>query len=248
MSNILSKSLCLIFIISIYNLISIKTIANAQTMSSQNYILKGDVNTAGGQSSNQNSKLNLTVGQTAQEKTQNTNYKIQQGQQYIRSSDFFVFTVTLSAIDFGVLSPTNPIIRTSTIKVSNPSSKGYSVSISEDHPLQASNSASFIPDTTCDSGVCSESIASAWTSTLSFGFGYRCNNLKGADCASDFSNQNFYKQFANTSTKETPQVIMQSNSISKGKEAQIVYKLNIAGTQPSGSYSNTISLIASPNY
>lgn len=249
MITVLSAAIkSVILIISIYHLIIQISIVKAQTMSSQNYNLKGGINSSGGESKSQNTKLNTTVGQTAQGTVKNANYTIRKGFQYLPSSEYFVFSVSQPIIDFGILSPTNPVVRISTLRVLNPSARGYSVIVSEDHPLQASDSATFIPDTTCDSGLCSETKASAWTSTLSYGFGYRCTNIKGKDCVLDFSDPAYYKQFPNTDSGEQSQSAMQSATAGPQKEAQIVYKLNVAGTQAAGSYTNTIRIIASPNF
>lgn len=219
---------------------------NAQTMSNSSYIIKmGNINTAAGEVSGSSYKLSTTVGQTAPGLYSGTNYKVKAGFQYIPRVRPFVFTVSQTLIDFGTLYPTNPVIRTATLTVSKTAVTGYSVITSEDHPLKATTST--ITDTTCDNGSCSESVSSLWTNTLTYGFGYRCDNLIGTDCSADFSKKDFYKQFSDDSKTETNQVVMAGTS-GREKKAQISYKVNISATQAPGSYGNTITYIASPTF
>jgi len=81
---------------------------------------------------------------------------------------------------------------------------------------------------------------------LTYGFGYRCDNVSGSDCA--FTTANNYKQFADTSHSETPQSVMTGVNVGKNIKTQITYKLNISATQPPGDYANVVRFIATPTF
>ncbi|HLD01489.1 MAG TPA: hypothetical protein VJC10_01305 [Patescibacteria group bacterium] len=218
-------------------------------MSSDSYTIQtGDLNTAAGKPINSNYKLGVSVGQTAPRFYTGTNYKVRAGFQYIHSIIPFTFSISSTLIDFGVLTATNPVTRKNVLFVSNGSAAGYSVLVYENHELLVPASGALIPDTSCDTGTCSQTSSAAWTSTLTYGFGYRCDNLSSIDCASGFSDANTYKQFANSAKDESPQAVMSSSNVGKEKESEITYKVNISGTQPAGFYTNVITFIATPTY
>jgi len=158
------------------------------------------------------------------------------------------FSLALSdnLINFGLLSPTDFIIRENIITVTGDKSYSYSVLASEDHPLTSVKNKTIIPNTTCDNNDCTDSISGIWTNTLAYGFGYRCNNLSGNDCEDGFSQEDFYKEFADINT-QSPQVIM-ARKTKKIKKARITYKLNIPGNQPEGPYINKLTIIALSNF
>ena len=218
----------------------------AQTMSNNNFILRfGNFNTAAGKGSTGGFSLNLTVGQTAPGLYTGTNFKIRAGFQYIMSIIPFSFTISQTNIDFGPLSPTIASTRTNTLTVSNGSAFGYTVTASENHPLLVASSGQMIPDTTCNGGTCNTTTATLWNDPNTFGFGYRCDNLSGTDCDSQFLTANFYKPFA---ASPSAVAVMSSTNVGRNRQAQITYKLNISNTQAAGLYTNTINFIATPSF
>lgn len=226
-------------------LLSLSGVA-AQTMSNANYIIQmGNFNTAAGHPSGGGFSLNLTVGQTAPGLYVGNNFKIRSGFQYINSIIPFSFSISNTFIDFGTLSPTTPVTRTNTLTVSNGSAFGYQVSASENHPLLVPSSGQIIPDTTCDSGTCTQTNPGAWVSTLTYGFGYSCTNLSGSDCAAGFSNGADFAPFAASPSAVT---VMSSLNVGRNRQSQITYKLNISGAQAAGTYTNVINYIATPSF
>jgi hypothetical protein len=143
-------------------------------------------------------------------------------------------------IDFGILSATNPIIRKINISVMS-SNNSYQVAINQNHPLQNRNN-TLIPDTTCDNGSCTQSLPSLWESTLTYGFGYRC---EGKICNNNFKQKNYYQQIADTAKKEPMQIIFQGI---QNQQTDLLYKINIPRIQQSGIYSNMITYIITSNY
>lgn len=221
----------------------------AFTMQNNNYIIRmGNVNSGAGVSEGGGNRLGITVGQTAPGLYSGTNYKVRAGFQYIHSIIPFTFTIAQTAIDFGVLSATNPVTRTNRLTVSNGSANGFAVTASENHQLLVPASGAVIPDTTCDNGLCTETASAAWTSTLTYGFGYRCDDVTGTNCDGGFAISDTYKQFADASNNELAQIVMSNANVGEELQSEITYKVNVSGTQPAGTYTNIITYIATPTF
>ncbi len=237
-----------IFFIAMISLLPIQQV-EAFTMSNLDFILEmGNLNSFAGKKSNSQFTLTDSGGQLAPGLYSGTNYKVRAGFQYIYSIIAFRFTISNIFIDFGILSPTTPVTRTNILTVSNGSAYGYQVTAFENHQLLIPASGSIIPNTTCDAGTCTTTTAAAWTSTLTYGFGYRCDNLSGTDCSTDFSTSTFYKQFADASAGDPPVAVMTGTNVGRNKQGQITYKVNVSGTQAAGQYNNVITYIATPTY
>lgn len=175
------------------------------------------------------------------------NYTVRSGFEYITSKNPFSFSISSKNISFGDLVAGEPVTRTNTLTVSPGAASGYQVLASEDHELKILPLGASIPDTTCDSGNCSQTTADSWNSPLTYGFGYRCDNLEGNDCEQIFSKKSdSYKQFSDLSKKEAAENVMINLTSTKPATAQITYKLNISATQPAGTYQNVIYYIATP--
>lgn len=241
--SILGATISLILLI-----LSLGHEADAQMMRNDTYILKwGNFNPFAGKATGSQRTLTFTGGQNAIGLYTGTNYKVRAGFQYIYSIIPFTFSISSIEINFGALTAGEPITRTNNLTVSNGSAFGYQVTASENNALRVLSTGEDIPDSTCDSGTCTETTAAAWTSPLTYGFGYRCDNLSGTDCSSDFATSTFYKQFADLEKNETPQVVMSSLNVGKSRQIQITYKVNISATQPAGGYQNIVRYIATPS-
>jgi hypothetical protein len=221
---------------------------NAQTMSNSSYMIQmGNLNSISGEPTGSGYRLSYTSGQTGPGLYTGTNYKVRAGFQYIMSIIPFRFAITNTFIDFGIVSPTSPVLRTSTLTVSNGSAFGYQVTASQNHNLRINGSGFEIPPAACgDSGpTCTTTTAGPWTSSLTYGFGYRCDNQTGTDCDSQFSDPTYYKPFVASPSAVT---VMSSTNVSKSRVSQITYKLNISGSQVAGLYTNVINYIATPTF
>lgn len=162
------------------------------------------------------------------------------------SNDSIFFQLSQPTIDFGALSATNPVIRTSEMKFSGPPS-GAQVFGYQNTPL-ISLDRQTLPDTTCDNGACSQNIAAPWTSSLTYGFGYRCESKAKFMCDQSFEPVNTFKQFPDVSANESIQPIILNRQAKQDAEAKIIYKVNMSRTQSPGGYSNTITFLAIPNF
>lgn len=218
------------------------------TMSNDNYIIQmGNFNMSSGKMEDDKHKVGNTVGQTSPGLFSNNKVQVKSGFWYLYPMPSFTFSLSDSLIDFGILSATNPVTRTTTLSVTNPPPSGYRVLAYENHPL-LTNTNIAIPDTSCDNGACTEIQGSIWESELTYGFGYRCDSVKELDCAEGFTDPDSYKQFPDGAKKESPVSIMRGNKRYSSPQSNITYKVNVSGTQRPGTYTNTITYIAVPGF
>lgn len=246
-----SSRISLLFIalnFGLFMLFYVREIDAQANMSNGSYNIQWpNLNSFSGRPSNSSYNLGITGGQTAPGMYSGPNYKVRSGFQYIHSLIPFSFTISSIFIDFGPITPGAPVTRTNTLTISNGSAYGYTVLARENHPLRHLPSGNSIPDTTCDSGTCTESTSAAWTNLTTFGFGYRCDNLSGTDCQSGFSDATYYKQFASSESAELAQPVMTGSIVGRNIQSQITYKVNVATTQAAGEYQNYITFIAVPS-
>ncbi len=221
---------------------------SAFTMSNDNYIIEGDFNSGSGRASNNTHKITATIGGNAPGVYTGKNYKVTSGFDFgDRNVSQFTFSLSNALIDFGLLSPTNSVTRTSTITISSTAS-GYQLVVYENHPLRSTANA-VIPNTTCDNGSCTEITGAPWTNTLTYGFGYRCDNVAGTNCEASFAQADYFKQFTDYSKKQaSPQIVMKATAPNQKAKSEITYKVNISGTQRPGAYSNRITYLATPSF
>jgi hypothetical protein len=240
------KKLLFLLVISFLYLTLYTASANAQTMTNGSYIIQmGNFNMSAGRPTGSGYALLNTLGQTGPGLYSGTNYKVRAGFEYVLSTIPFRFKIDSTFIDFGTIAPTFPVLRANVLTVSNGSAYGYQVTVSQNHNLRVNASGAEIPATTCDAGTCTPTTAATWTSSLTYGFGYRCNNILSTDCDSQFLTANFYKPFI---ASPSAIVVMTSPNVGRNKVSQIVYKLNVAGSQPAGLYKNVINYIATPTF
>jgi hypothetical protein len=245
------KTIFFLLLVICYLLFVTAPTAQAQTMSNENYILRTEnFNTISGVTAGEDYKIRATAGNFSNQSTsEGVNFKVKTGFENIVSELPFSISISSNIIDFGTLSPTNPVIRTVNLTTNSLTAYGYSVLIFENEPLATVPPASktFIPDTTCDDGACGTENAAQWTNALTYGLGYRCDNVAGADCNNSFAKPNAYKHFPDLASNDDPQSIM-SGIGANNKEINISYKVNISGTQAQGTYNNVITYIGIPNF
>jgi len=233
---------------TLYFLLPTAPSAQAQTMSNSSYTIEmGNLNSIAGKPTGGNYKLSFTSGESGQNLFSGPNYKVKAGFQYIHpiSTKPFSFSISSSFIDFGVISPTTPVTRTNILTVVNNSSNGYTVTASQNRNLRADANGAEIPPTTCDNGNCTTTTSDAWTSSLTYGFGYRCTNVSGTDCESGFTTSTYYKQFSASPSAAT---VMSNPNVGGTSKSQITYKVNVSVTQAAGIYTNIINYIATPSF
>ncbi len=236
--------LFLVLVSLIFNLKSIP-LARAITMLNGQYIIDaGNLNSVAGTSTGAGGKLDITIGETGGGFSSGPNYKIRAGFEFMHNVIPFTFTIQGMRIDFGPLDAGNPVTRTNSLIVSEGAAYGYQVTAQEDHALLNPSNGLFIPNTTCDNGTCTPTSSDIWTNTLTYGFGYRCDNIVGTDCASGFTTD-YYKQFA---ASPSAQVVMSAAGAGINRTVQITYKVNVSPLQATGLYGNYITYIATPKF
>jgi hypothetical protein len=221
--------------------------AHAQTMSNGNYIIQmGNLNMSAGRPTGSGYKLLTTLGQTGPGLYSGTNYKVRAGFEYILSKIPFRFSISSIFVDFGSVSPGNPVYRTNQLTISNGSAFGYQVMTSQNHNLRNDAYGVDIGPTACDSGfTCDTGSANQWQTPIAFGFGYNCTNVFGTDCALDFTNSSYYRPFISSPSAV---MVMHSSSVGRNRQAKITYQLNVSNVQAAGQYHNVINYIATPTF
>jgi len=220
------------------------------TMKSEDYELQmPNLNFSAGNVSSADFKLGFTGGQNMPGPYTSTGYKVLAGFWYLKSIIPFAFSVSNQVIDFGVLSSGVPTTAAATLTVSAGGAGGYQVTVEENRPPIVDSLGATIPDTTGDLGDITESTAGTWDLDTTYGFGY---TMYGNDVPAPFPTAspagNQYKQFADMSKSETPEVIMSSLRVGKNRTATVTYKINISAVQPAGLYHNVITYIATPTF
>lgn len=244
-----SNSAILIICLFVYFLITAVP-AVAQTMKNDFYrIQMGNLNSISGELSGSEYNLSITSGELSPGRYEGENYTVKAGFQYVPRSSPFSFSISDTKIDFGLLTPTNPVTRSTTLIVNSSSTQGYTVTSAQDHELMNPVNGAKIPDTTCDDGRCTQNLTSKWANVLTYGFGYRCEREKSTCVANDssFAVKDYFKQFSDTSKDESASTVM-SGGAGNNIKATILYKVNISSSQPAGKYSNAITFLATPNY
>ncbi len=216
----------------------------AETLESDSYTIRlGNFNMTSGLKSSTTYSLTDTVGQTAASFFSSTGYHVKAGFQYIYTLYDFSFSLSAILADLGTLTPATFATTSHTLTVSAPG-QGYSVSAIATSRL-TNTSGDTIPDTTCNSGACSESAAGIWNDTSKYGFGY---NLTGNDISADFTNNTYFRPFPDASAADSPATIMTTASAGKNRTATVTYQANVSGSQAAGNYSTQIIYIATPVY
>ena len=241
------QRLLIILALSCYiRLFTIIPLAQAERLESDSYIIQfGNFNVTSGTKTSSNFSLTDTVGQTADGPFSNGNYFTGSGFQYLYQIGEFSFSISDLAIDFGELTIGAHSSATNYLTVSAKGAGGYTVYAFEDHPMTHENSTDTIADTTCDAGDCSQVIAQAWINQNIPGFGF---NMTGTDIKTDFTNNTFFRQFADHSLSETMQPIMSSSSAVVNHQATVTYKIGVEASQAAGNYQTDIVFTAVPGY
>ncbi len=219
----------------------------ATNMSSTNYkIIFGNLNFGGNEQTSTTYRLDITLGQTAAQRFTRDGYVIKAGFQYIHQLTPFSFTLSDTSIDFGTLVPDTPQTQGLTATVTH-RGQGYEVKVSENNPMRRISGGAEIDNTACNGGVdtCTAYSAKPWTLAGAYGFGY---NASGDDVAADFTDNTYYRPFANLETPQTPATFMSSNMAAKDRQSTVTMRINIDGTQEAGTYQTVINFIAVPKY
>jgi hypothetical protein len=157
-------------------------------------------------------------------------------------------TTTSDAVPFGVMALDTFKTGAQKLTVSTNAVSGYAVTAVENERLSnLAASPSFIIDTLCDTGACSQTSAAAWaTSTAHPGFGYTVAIANGTPTIAPTAP--LYQHFPNIAASEAPFQIMSNAGIASSQQAYVCYKLSVDATQPAGNYENQITYTATASF
>ncbi len=155
--------------------------------------------------------------------------------------DYLALSIPSSFISYGYIVPGEPIIREQGLTVRAKHLLGYTVNIIQNHPLLTQDGES-IPDTTCDNGSCTHTIAQLWQNPLTFGFGMRCE--KSSECSPDMQISGMFRHIPSSSEQEQPVSFLSSKL--PLTTFSVLYKLNISPSLPNKQYSNSITYLLMP--
>lgn len=222
---------------------------SAENMESNSYKVQfGNFNMSSGRKEGDTFVLSDTMGGLAvgpYGQYGSSSYFIGSGFQYVYQIDYFAFSISKLNIELGELFANSFSTDSHTLNITTNGASGYSVYAFENHPLQAQSSTEVIPDTTCDAADCDETVAGVWTDAAAAGFGF---NVSGDDKASDFTNTNYFRQFANNAASESMQEIMGSSNVALDQTSTVTYKASMPGNQAAGNYQTSIVFVAVPGY
>lgn len=223
--------------------------AQADRLKSNSYVIQfGNFNIGSGGGETTNYGLTYTIGQTAPGPFGaygSSNYFIGSGFQYIYQINPFGFSIDNVALDLGELTIGDHSSATNKLAITTRGAGGYTIYAYEQTPLTHSNGTDTIPDTTCDAGVCDETIAGVWTTPTVPGFGF---NVAGDHVAADFLDGTYFRQFADDSAAEDMQPVMTSSNVANNEEATVTYKVGIDSSVAAGNYQTGVVFVAVPGY
>ncbi len=145
-----------------------------------------------------------------------------------------------------------------TLEVSTNASGGYTVNIEENDQMGMNGGAcvgatageanNCIKDTTCDSGTCTQTTASAWTTATNNGLGYSLENITGTDAAFLHGGNFTAKQIPDREVPEDKQTVMSNVDPVSANKINVCYRISISGTQPAGYYYNKVKYTATATF
>jgi hypothetical protein len=223
--------------------------ARAERLESDSYIIQfGNFNVTSGAKDSASFNLTDTVGQVASGPYGaygSSTYFIGAGFQYIYQIQDFRFMISKLAIDLGLLTPGSHNTDSHTLTITTRGAGGYTIYAYELHPLRQRLGSAEIPDTACDAGTCTISVAQVWQTQSVPGFGY---NMSGQDIPADFLGSTYFRPFADFSINDPMQIVMSSPNIATSRQATVTYKAGISGSQAAGQYETGVVYIAVPGY
>ena len=149
---------------------------------------------------------------------------------------------SVSILSFGQVKPGESLLRSNTLTIIPGSAPGFQTIGYMDHALKSVHK-SEIPNTSCDNGNCTNVLPDTWTLPLTYGYGYRCDNVSNDSC--NMVLKDTYRRFSNAETNDTPVTILYSNDKLKSK-VEFSHKINIPGSQKLTGYKNTLFFVTSP--
>ena len=162
-------------------------------------------------------------------------------------------TTTATAVPFGTMTLNTFKNAAQKLAIATNANGGYIITTVENDQLGKDGGTSpMIPDTTCDTGSCTQSSQQEWATATNNGFGYSLQDIDSSGIAFTYASSSGTwkaRQFAATIESESPVQIMQNTSLPTTTEAAyICYRLSIGSTQVAGDYENNITYTATATF
>jgi len=159
---------------------------------------------------------------------------------------------TASTVPFGTVTSANTFYHAcQDLSVSTNASSGYAVTTQTNTSLKT-GAGVLINNGICD-GTCTETATDTWGTATNNGFAYSATGTDSAFAGTATDYRTFACTGATTTDclpggGETAQNIMTNSAPVNNSTATIEYKLSFSGTQAAGTYSNTVTFIATPTF
>lgn len=154
------------------------------------------------------------------------------------------------SVPFGSL-PINSFVNAAhTMVVSTNAVNGYVVTVQQNRQMGLNGGvAPVIPNTTCDSGTCSFTTNSNWTTASGHpGLGYSLQSVNGASvpftAGANFSS----KAFPSSLSGQPAQIVMYGGSVADAQSANLCYRISVDANQAAGAYENQITYTATASF
>jgi len=157
-------------------------------------------------------------------------------------------TTTNASVPFGVLTLDTFRSAAQKLTVSTNAASGYAVTAIENDKLSnLASSPSYIPNTTCDTGGCTNTASAAWATAVGHpGFGYTVAIVSGTPTIAPTAPN--YQRFSSLAASEAPFQIMSNNTIASSQATYVCYKISVDATQPAGNYENQVTYTATATF
>ncbi len=155
--------------------------------------------------------------------------------------DTISFSLDSDQISFDPLAPTNPLTRAQNLTLKSASIPSAMISLIQDQ-LFTDFVNNQIPNTSCDNGTCTLKKSDLWSNTLTYGFGFRCEGT--FVCEKAFTENDAFRPLPLQDSEAFDINYPISTDID---HLRYTYKLNVAGSQPRGTYRSNIRYIILPN-
>jgi len=127
-------------------------------------------------------------------------------------------------------------------------SGGYVVTGFESRVLTNISTGTTIVNTTCDSGPCTTALATDWSTTTNYGFGYSIDNINATTTAFDYDDGTYFAKPFGIGYANTVTLFNNSSTPSTTERIYVCYRLNVSTIQEAGEYENGITYTATATF
>ena len=155
---------------------------------------------------------------------------------------------TATSVDFGplVLGTFNNLAQS--LHCTTNSQNGYVIQTYENAPMRMLGATTTIPDTNCNGGGCSPTVATAWATYTNSGFGYSLEvGSTSAGATLGITTSGNYKAFG-VGNGNAQTVMSRTNTPAATDSVYICYRTVASTTQQAGTYENSVSFIATATF